>query len=89
MSATEELSAAEVFAIIEEPTAQGKRAKVLKFVSALLGHPIPDRTHPVLVEKATGKTVQGYGAEASWLSGIRTDLESLSAEEFRARYINL
>ncbi len=39
-------------------------------------------------QKQTGKRVQDHGAADYMLSHMRADLEGMSAQQFRARYID-
>ena len=88
MSTENDRPASDVFTIIEEPVAQGARAAVLRFASRLLGFPVKKGTHPVLVEKQTGKRVQDHSAADFMWSHMHADLEGMSAQQFRARYID-
>ncbi len=91
MSSHDELPAAEVFAIIEEPTAQmGPIRTILhKFMAPFSGQLIPAGTHPVVVEKATGKVVKGtVAALTGMIEDMKADLGTMSAGEFRNRYLD-
>ena len=73
-----DVPAADVFAIIEEPTAQTGpiRTLLLRVMAPFGGQMIPGGTHPVVVEKATGKRVKGSAAAASTMliEDMRTDV---------------
>lgn len=93
MSTHDQRPAAEVFALIEEPTAQAGPVKtvLLKVMTALGGHMVPAGTHPVVVVKATGERINapvtgtGYG----FVENLQDDLWKLTAAEFRNRYLDL
>ncbi len=83
--------AGEVFAIIEEPTAQPGRilTLLLKVIAPFAGQMIPGGTHPVVVEKATGKRVKGTtAASTSLIEEMQADLHTMSAREFWVRYLD-
>ncbi len=91
MSKQDDRPAAEVFSIIEEPTAQAGPIKtiLLKAMTALGGHPIPAGTHPVVVVKETGQTVKAAVAATAFAENMQEDLWKLTAGEFRNRYLDL
>ena len=92
MTTPSDAPAAEVFAIIEEPTAQTGpiRNFFLKVMAPFSGQMIPSGTHPTVVEKATGKRVKGSAAASTVLiEDMQRDLETMSAAEFRARYLDI
>jgi hypothetical protein len=92
MSPHNEPPAAEVFAIIEEPTAQMGRVMTffLKILAPFGGQLIPGRTHPVVVEKASGKKVKGSAAGGTaMIESMRADLWTMTAGEFRNRYLDI
>ena len=83
--------ASEVFAIIEEPTVQTGRVRtfLLEVMAPFSGQMIPGGTHPVIVEKATGKRVKGTtAASTSLITEMQADLHTMSAPEFQARYLD-
>ncbi len=91
MPNTDERSASEVYAIIEEPTAQMSRFKALlhKFFAPFAGQMLPGSTHPAVVEKATGKRVHGGDvALTSMIGDMQDDLWKMTAGEFRRRYLD-
>jgi hypothetical protein len=91
MTTPGDVPAAEVFAIIEEPTAQAGRILtfLLKVMAPFGGQLIPGRTHPVVVEKATGKRVKGStAASTSLIEEMQVGLHTMSASEFSARYLD-
>lgn len=91
MATPGDVPAAEVFAIIEEPTAQTGpvRTFLLKVMAPFGGQMIPHGTHTVVVEKATGKRVMGSTAAGTVLiEDMQTDLQTMSATEFRSRYLD-
>jgi len=86
-----DLLAAEVCAIIEEPTAQTGRILtfLLKVMAPFSGQLIPGRTHPVVVEKATGKRMKGStAAPATLIEEMQAGIHEMSASEFSARYLD-
>lgn len=88
----DELPAAEVFAIIEEPTSQmGPIRTILHRVLAPFGGQLAHGgTHPVVVERTTGKKVRGSVPIAPGVfESMQADLEDLSAREFHNRYLDL
>ena len=92
MSTPSDIPAAEVFAIIEEPTAQTGRIRTffLKVMAPFGGQMIPRGTHPAVVETATGKRVKGSATAATILiEDMQSDLETMSAGDFRARYLDV
>lgn len=92
MSDRSELPAAEVFAIIEEPTSQmGPIRTILhRILAPFGGQLIPGGTHPVVVEKATGTKVKGSTAAGTVLiEDMQADLWTMSAGEFRNRYLDV
>lgn len=85
--------AIETYAIIEEPTSPlGRfRRMILSFMSLIAWqYSMPDGTHPVVVEKATGKKVKGSpAAQTVLVKQMRADIETMSAGEFRRRYLDV
>ena len=91
MTTPEDLPAAEVYAIIEEPTTQTGRIRnlLLKVAAPFSGQMIPAGTHPVVVYKASGKKVRGpTGAPTTLIEEMQADLHTMAANEFRARYLD-
>ena len=92
MPKPDDLPAAEVFAIIEEPTSQmGPIRTILHKVMAPFGGQLaPGGTHPVVVERATGQKVRGSVPSAPGVfTHMQVDLENMSAREFHNRYLDL
>lgn len=88
---TDELPASDVYAIIEEPTAQMGRFRSLlhKFLAPFAGQMIPQPTHPVVVDKATSKPVpRATVALTSMVGDMQDDLWKMTADEFRRRYLD-
>ncbi|MDH3306389.1 MAG: hypothetical protein OEO77_02530 [Acidimicrobiia bacterium] len=76
---------------IEEPTVQTGRVRtfLLKVMAPFGGQMIPGGTPPVVVEKATGSRVKGsHAASTSLIGEMQADLHTMSAAEFRARYLD-
>lgn len=91
MTSPDDVPAAEIFAIIEEPTTQTGpiRTFLLKVMAPFSGQLIPRGTHPVVVEKATGKRVKGSTKALTILiEDMHADLERMSVADFRARYLD-
>lgn len=91
MPAQGEVLAADVFAIIEEPTVQTGpvRKLFLMLLAPFSGQMLPEATHPVVVEKATGKRVKGSAtALSAMIEVMKTDLGTMSASEFSRRYLD-
>ncbi len=91
MATQDERPAADVYAIIEEPTTPTGpiRTILLKALAPFGGQMIPGGTHPVVVEKETGKRVQGATAALSvMIDDMQADLGTMSAGEFRKRYLD-
>jgi len=80
-----------VFAIIEEPTSQmGPIRTILhRIMAPFAGQVIPGGTHPVVVERATGKRVSDAGALTAWVGEMKADLGRMSAREFHNRYLDM
>ena len=90
MTSSGDVPAAEVFAIIEEPTVQTGRIRtfLLRLMAQASGQMIPGSTHPVVVYKATGKRVEGSTAASTFLvEAMQADLHTMSATDFRNRYL--
>jgi len=85
--------ASEVYAVIEEPTSQmGPIRTILHKVMAPFGGQLaPGGTHPVVVERATGKKVRGSvpSAAPGLFTNMQVDLENMSDREFHNRYLDL
>jgi hypothetical protein len=91
MSKNDGVPAADVFAIIEEPTAQmGPFMTLVHRIAAPFGGQLAYSadTHPVVVIKATGERVQGPVPAHSALAGdMHADLATMTARDFQNRYL--
>ncbi len=91
MSKQDDRPAADVFAVIEEPTAPAGPIKTIlrKVVAVFGGHIVPLGTHPVVVFKETGQRVNAAVAPTAFVENMQDDLWKLTAGEFRNRYLDL
>lgn len=92
MSTSRDLPASEVYMIGWEPTARLGRLSMLlhKVMAPFSGQLIPGDGHPVVYERATGNVAKGsHAALTGMIKDMEADLETMTAGEFRARYLDV